>query len=162
VHVGAGWLAVGTFVPDSINWAELLSHAIVLCAGPCSTLACASVAEFFAGSSVSMIDSLVEALAFSNWDTMPGFLINSLAWQALASSNTFISAVVWFYVSTGQTAALTTLLVDLTSWAGDCAFSTYPVANDLSLQGTLASIGSHGGTLGISATREGADVLFAH
>lgn len=151
MHVGAGWLAVSALIPDLIGWAEFLGHTVVSSAVPFAALACASVAEFFAGLSVSVVDSLVGALALSNWNALKGFFINGVTWETVASSDTLLSTAVWLDSSAGLATVLATLLVNLTSGAGDSAFSMQsPVGDDLSGEGAFTGIRCHSGTLTIN------------
>jgi hypothetical protein len=167
VHVGAGWLAVGTLVPDLISWAHLVCHAIVFGAFPQSSVACACVALFFTDISGVVVSSLEGALAFSDSYTLVGFLVNGLTWQTVASGNALFNTSIWLNLATSLATALATLLVHLTSRAGNSALSTdSPVGNDLSGKSTVAGIGRESGTLAVGSTVGSggacADVLFAH
>lgn len=150
VHVGAGGLAVGALVPHLVGWAQLVGHAVDLCAVPSSTLAYTFVAEFIACGSVGVVDSLIDTLAISNWDALEGFLIDSLAWETVASSDTLLGAVVWLNLSTHLSTASSALLVDLASWACQGAFSANsPVGYNFSSEGTFTGICRHGRALAV-------------
>jgi hypothetical protein len=142
-------------------------HAVVIGALPQTASAYAGVALFFTSGSVAVVNSLVETLAVSEWDTLVEFFIDSLTWKAVAAGDTFLYAFVWLNLTTSLAATLAAFLVNLSSGARHGALSgCSPVGNNLPGEGALAGVGGEGGALAVggsvAAARTGADVLLAH
>jgi hypothetical protein len=91
------------------------------------------------------------------------FFIDGLAFWASASSDAFFNARIWLNFATCETAALATLLVDLSSRAGNGAFGGgCPFVDDHSVDGALAGVRSERCALAGRVRAARADGFLAH